>query len=344
MAEVTATVTAAASSASIIGTFPTDYTNARECTAITSDVVVLMDSASSCLPEDFATAATAYYSPAWECPDGYSAQSSCTRSASDDATRYTLTCCPSRSNVVMSCVPDPESLSSVWVDLLCTWSAGDTATVLLVTSTSVLTDGSTTSLTSAVTMSGGEGINAYGIRMIYDQSDTATSTTAETSETSVSSSSSSQSATQTESSDDNDDDDDDSGGGLSTGAIAAIAVVIPLVAIAALIGAWFWYRRRKQQKQPVSELGTDSERKELPPDTARGELYGSQRFQSHELENSTAPVELPGDDAPTSSPGLSTTGYTKDATSPSLSVAGVSQATEASPQFSVSAVNAEDER
>lgn len=318
MASATATV--AANSTSVIGTFPTDYTNSAACTAISSNTVVMIDSATSCLPEGFTTASTAYYSPAWDCPSGYTAQKSCTRSASNEATLYTVTCCPSRSNVVMSCVPDPESLSSDWVNLFCTWSAGDQETVVLVTSTSVLPVGDTTSITSAVTMSGGDGINAYGLRMLYEESDTMTSTTAATTTSSSSSATSATSAAST-------DESDDSSGGLSTGGIVALAVVIPLVVIAALVTAGFWRRRRRQQR-PATELGADSERKELPPDTVRGELYGSQQYVSHELETPNVPVELPA-------------GYYADGASQGLtpSLKGMSESQGTSPQFSVSAVS-----
>ncbi|KAJ4266510.1 hypothetical protein NW762_004497 [Fusarium torreyae] len=299
---------------SIVGPFPTKFSPGRECTAVTSDSVVGIDFATACLPDDFDPAPSAYYSPGIECPSGYTAQKSCTRSSGDDE-KTTVTCCPQRNNINMWCVEDPGTLSGPWESLFCTWSAGNKQTVILVT-TSV----SGTESTTAVTMNGGEGINAFGLRMIYEPSDipnteasTTDASTTAASTTAASTSGATNEPAQTSSGDSND------SGGISTGAIAAIAVVIPIVVIAALVGAFIWWRRRRRQTPGVVAEDPNAP-KELPPSHGSSELYGSQAAQ--ELPGSgTFVSELPGDtpmgaakSTATSSPGFSRT----DAVSPAL--------------------------
>ncbi|KPM41989.1 hypothetical protein AK830_g4550 [Neonectria ditissima] len=315
MAAITST---AAANASFVGTLPTAYTPSSACSAIVSELVVGFDFATSCLPSGFDPAPTAYYSPGWDCPSGYAAPSSCTRDDGSDATAYTVTCCPTRAGLALTCVRDPESLSDAWESLFCTWSAGTKSTVLLVTSTSV-GDGSTTTITSAVTMSGGDGINAYGLRMVYEDSDiaaTSTSTSTEAETTTEATTQSRGTATATNSA------DDDDSGGLGTGAIVAIAVVIPLVAIAVAIGIFFCLRRRKRRQH--------DEPKELPPNERPSELYGSQHAPQ-ELPTGSMAAELPGD-APTA-------GDRETLSSQGLSPSGFSKPSVASPSFSVSATS-----
>ncbi|KAM5348856.1 hypothetical protein ACJ41O_008679 [Fusarium nematophilum] len=314
-------------SSTIVGPFPTRYSPGRTCTAISSQEVVGIDFATSCLPRNFDPAPTAYYSPGTACPSGYTAQESCTRSSGrgGSAQQTTVTCCPRRNGIVMSCVEDPESLAGPWESMFCTWSAGDTQTVLLVTS-----DVSGTDTTTAVTMTGGDGINAFGLRMIYAASDIAT--TAETTRTGATNQ-----PTQTSSG------GGGNNGGMGTGGIVAIAVVIPVVVIAALIGAFFWWRRRKHRSAALSPDDPHAP-KELPPDSVvRSELYGSDHAPPQELPSDMAFVsELPGDSpmratASVSSPGLSKAG----GVSPAMSSAAPTN-NETSPALSHSAVSRED--
>ncbi|KAF5027497.1 hypothetical protein F66182_392 [Fusarium sp. NRRL 66182] len=330
---------------SIIGPFPTDYSPGRQCTAVTSEVVVAIDLATACLPEDFDPAPSAYYSPGTACPSGYTAQRGCTRSNNDDD-KTTVTCCPQRNGLNMWCVEDPGTLSGPWESMFCTWSAGDQQEVILVT-----TEVNGTDSTMAVTMNGAQGINAYGMRMIYEPSDIATTeastTNASTIDTSTSgvsttgptATSSESSATDEPAQTSSGDSEDD--GGISTGAVVAIAVIIPIVVVAALIGAFIWWRRRKNRTPNIIVEDPNAPR-ELPPSHGMSELYGCQA--GSELPGTSSFVsELPGD-APkdaatsttTSSPGLSKTEAispaltSNDGTSPTFSHSAVSPLNEPS--------------
>ncbi|KAF4965933.1 hypothetical protein FSARC_6320 [Fusarium sarcochroum] len=290
---------------SIIGPFPTKYSPGRDCAAVTSNSVIGIDFATSCLPDDFDPAPSAYYSPGIACPSGYSAQKSCTRS-SGSGDKTTVTCCPQRSDIDMWCVEDPGTLSGVWESLFCTWSAGNQEKVVLITTDINGTDSATT-----VTMSGAEGINAFGLRMVYEPTDIP-NTDASTTDASTSGATNEPAQTSFE--------DGGNGAGISTGGIIAIAVVIPVVIIAALIGAFIWWRRRKHRSTPGILAEYTDAPKELPPSQGVNELYGSQAAQ--ELPAiSTFVSELPGDfpmgaatSTATSPPGFSKT----DAVSPGL--------------------------
>lgn len=260
------------------GPFPTSFSSPPRCSDLTSNSIVGFDFASSCLPKDFNPDPTAYYSPGTKCPSGYTAQDSCTRSSGQTST---MTCCPVRSDLIMWCVDDPKTLSGAWESMFCTWSAGEHETVLLVTVDETSTP--------AVTMSGADGINAHGLRMVYESSDLSTSTTAAT-------------ATDTTSS------DPGSSGGLSTGAKAAIGVVIPVVVIALAIGLFFLYRRRKQR---YGAVGAAEGAAELPTEDKTGghtvaassELHGSSgmsypgAMEPQEMPAQTFVPELPGSEA-----------------------------------------------
>lgn len=285
---------------SFVGPFPTDFAVPSDCSAISSNSIAGFDFKSSCLPEDFNPDTTAYYSPGTACPSGYTAQEDCTRTSGDSTT---VTCCPVRGDIELWCVSEPSSLEGPWVSMQCTWSAGNEATVLLVTSDSS---------TMGVTMSGGQGINAYGLRMVYESSDleTSTSTPSSTSrqgtapdatgspfETATDDSSSTISATGSPNAEDS---------GLSTGAIAAISVIIPVVLIALGLGLFFFIRRRKQQSsanaaianheskypdQPGSSPGTISYSSPQSGVNPRsGELYGD---MAHSPYQTPAPQEMP---------------------------------------------------
>ena len=112
--------------------------------------------------------------------------------------------------------------------MFCTWSAGRKTTVLLAKDV----DGSTI----AETFTDEQGVNAYGLRMVYEPTDITTAA-ASSSEPAPSSTA---------------DSNNESGGsgGLSTGATVAIGVVFPVVVIIALACLLFWYRRRKRGPDP----------------------------------------------------------------------------------------------
>ncbi|UNI20837.1 hypothetical protein JDV02_006887 [Purpureocillium takamizusanense] len=276
------------------GPFPTDWASPETCTALTQRGIVVLDYAPSCLPESFVASPGVIYSPGTACPSGYTAPAPCTRWSDDVST--TITCCPVRGDLTLSCVPNDRVLSLAWKDKFCTWSAGTQKTVLLVTS-----ERSGTTTTRAVTMTGKAGVNAYGLRMVYQASDLPKSTTA--GQTSATRTGETGAATETG----GDDHPGDDGAGLSMGAKVAIGVGIPLVAIAILVGAFFFIRkRRRHARQDPNELpaygagngAAAHDSKTLagahspapPPGTAGGYAAVPQ-----ELQGTEQVVELPGD-------------------------------------------------
>ncbi|KAM6520804.1 hypothetical protein FSOLCH5_005585 [Fusarium solani] len=305
-------------SISIVGPLPTDYSPGTTCNAISSRTVVGIDFATSCLPDDFDPAPTAYYSPGTACPSGYTAQRSCTRSNSGDD-RTTVTCCPERNGIKMWCVADPQSLEGPWESLYCTWSAGDSRTVLLVTT---LVSG--TESTSAVTMSGGDGINAYGLKMVYEASDIASTSATTTSDTTTAEETSGTSSTTELPAETTSSGGGGNDGGIGTGGIVAIAVVIPIVVIGALIGGFFWWRRRKNRTTAIPTDDPDAT-KELPPSHGVSELYGTQSIPQELPTGSSYVSELPGD-------GPMHTGWNNDGSSPALSHSAVNRADGTSPR------------
>ncbi|KAK3303442.1 uncharacterized protein B0T15DRAFT_275165 [Chaetomium strumarium] len=210
----------------------------------------MIDDRPSCLPSRFSTSDSSFfYSPGIACPSGYWTACYDTTGVSSITT---VTCCPTYGDIKLSCVADPLTLSSVWETLFCTWVApAETGTVITTTERR----GKTSVGTAQVTAPGG--INAYGVRMVYQSTDLYTST-------STSSSSSASDTTDTAAPSTTASPGDppaisgsasssaDSSSGLSTGAKAAIGVVIPLVVIGALILGLLFWRRRKQQVLPLS--------------------------------------------------------------------------------------------
>lgn len=126
-------------------------------------------------PPGLNTPPTSYFSPGIAYPSGYSAPC-------HDTTGFksitTVTCCPVRDVVTLSCVPNPLSLSKVLSILFCTWIAPDLAVTLS-------SNGVTS--TSSVAFKRPGGLNALGTRMVYQSSNLSTnpsSTSATTSSTS----------------------------------------------------------------------------------------------------------------------------------------------------------------
>lgn len=232
------------------GPFPTEYSPPADCSHITGNSIFGFDFASSCLPDDFNPDPQAYYSPGTGCPSGYTAHEDCTRSSGGTTT---VTCCPSRGDIELWCVSEPDSLVGPWESMQCTWSAGDEQTVLLVT----IDDDATV----AVTMTGGDGINAYGLRMVYEASDLeeTTATTTEASSTEQRSSSTPQpTGGDSDAADGNSSESSDKGSNNTV--TIAVAVVVPVVLIALGIAFFLWYRRRKSPQNvelPAADSGPD---------------------------------------------------------------------------------------
>ncbi|KAG9259005.1 uncharacterized protein F5Z01DRAFT_669739 [Emericellopsis atlantica] len=232
------------------GPFPTDFSVPDGCSHITGNSIFGFDFASSCLPDDFNPDPQAYYSPGTGCPSGYTAHEDCTRSSGGTTT---VTCCPSRGDIELWCVSEPGSLVGPWESMQCTWSAGDQQTVLLVT-----TDDDAT---VAVTMTGADGINAYGLRMVYEPSDLE-GTTATTTEASSTEQRSPSTPQPTDGDNDGADanSDESSDKGSSNTVTIAVAVVVPVVLIALGIAFFLWYRRRKSVQNvelPAGDSGPD---------------------------------------------------------------------------------------
>jgi hypothetical protein len=232
------TTTTSTYSSPIQSSFPLDaltttFTPPASCSGIySSGGVAVIDADLACLPQGFTSLSTNYFSPGIQCPAGY--VTACNDNAGVSSIT-TVTCCPHRGDITLGCVT-PSTLSNVWETLFCTWIAPQSpGTVVNIT----LSEGRTTS-TSAVTMMSGGGINALGIRMVYQSSDIlAISGTGATSGTAAATSTGpagTGAAGET---------GGDSSSGLSTGAIIAIAVIIPVV-LSAVAAGLFFIRKRKQ--------------------------------------------------------------------------------------------------
>jgi hypothetical protein len=232
--------------ATVITTFPrnplpTNYNPPADCSGIYNDDVFKIDHKASCLPTSFRPEATAFYSPGVQCPVGYTAPSVCTRSNVAAPGITTVTCCPVRGSITMSCVDDPDTLQGVFSTLFCTWIAGP-ETVILATTTNTAGNVQVT----PVTMRNRDGINAFGIRMVYQSTDLTGTLLPTTSRTGTSSPlSTSQVATSQPPS-----------AGLPTGTAVAIGIIVPVIIIAILVGAFFMWRRRKKAAPPPGSDGS----------------------------------------------------------------------------------------
>lgn len=227
-----------------VNALTTTFTPPATCTgAYYSNGIYVLGESTDCRPSGFADTSTDYFSPGLACPSGY--HTACHDNAGVSSIT-TVTCCPFIGDISLGCVT-PSTLSDVWSTLFCTWIAPDDAAT---TVSLTLSDEGTTSTVSASVSSPG-GLNAKGIRMVYQATDLSTTSSASSSGTSVSATatatatSTGASATSTGSADDG---SSDSGDGLSAGTTAAIAVVVSVLGTSSVIGAFFWMRRRKQRQ------------------------------------------------------------------------------------------------
>ncbi|KAK4231146.1 hypothetical protein QBC38DRAFT_440265 [Podospora fimiseda] len=207
---------------------------------------------SSCFPPGFATEERSFFSPGIACPSGY--YSACTGAPVSSIT--TVTCCPVVSSSISMLCREPTQLSEAWENQFCTWAAPPKGDTVMVTESA---NGRTSTIVK--TLSNPEGLNAFGIRMVYQATDMPTTSTSGTASTSPSNQPSSPGQDQIDGSDK---------GGLSTGATIAIALVIPIIVIGAAVGFFFWWKRRRaaaplpvgdhpnhhHMQQPVA-IGTD---------------------------------------------------------------------------------------
>ncbi|PTB66253.1 hypothetical protein BBK36DRAFT_1168872 [Trichoderma citrinoviride] len=259
MAAIDSTATQATTKPAVpvVTSFPfnpltTTFTRPSDCDGIfASSFLSGIDFSTSCVPKGFHTDETGYYSA---CHDNAGAR-----------TITTVTCCPTYgTDVSLSCVT-ASTLFSVWSTLYCTWIAPDgDGTILPVT----VSNGGTTSTVVGAFQSPG-GLNAFGIRMVYQKTDLETTTMATTTTTRTSQTRS-KSTTATETG--RPKETGEASSGLSSGAKAAIGagVAVPIVVVVGLaLGLFFWWwRRRKQyvragQTTPPTELHGESPPSEL---------------------------------------------------------------------------------
>ncbi|KAK2598058.1 hypothetical protein QQS21_005769, partial [Conoideocrella luteorostrata] len=235
----------------------TTFTRPDDCSGIyRSGFLMMVDVSKTCMPSGFKT--DAYFSPGYVCPAGY--VSAC-HDNTGVASLTTVTCCPTVNDpsIRLGCVTT-STLSSIWSTLFCTWIAPKDSNFYVPLTT--VANGVTT--TQSVGLQAPGGLNAFGVRMVYQSSDmvTATTTTAKTTASTTDTSSGGSSTS-------NPSQSAGEPGGLSTGAKVAIGVVIPVVALAAIIGVFLWWRRRKHHYQPQSQT------EPKPVHQAPNELHGT---------------------------------------------------------------------
>ncbi|KAK3292694.1 uncharacterized protein B0H64DRAFT_235117 [Chaetomium fimeti] len=302
----------------VITSFPTiplttTFTRGTDCGGIYTPyrpAVFIIDNELSCLPSSFSTSDSSFfYSPGIACPSGYWTACHDTTGVSSITT---VTCCPTYADISLTCAPSPLSLTEAWESIFCTWVAPRSpGTVITVTKSA---DGGRTSTVNAgLTFPGG--LNAYGVRMVYQASDmeTATSSAASSDGSGAPVPTTSSTADPTGSSSPGASDDPDvadSNSGLSVGEQAAIGVVVPLAVIALLIGLALWWRRRKRQQQLPSaakeaptydyalaapgayQPGAEHVAPKPPGEQQQHYYYGGQP-QPHEMPTAWTPSEMP---------------------------------------------------
>ncbi|KAK1997470.1 hypothetical protein LX36DRAFT_657530 [Colletotrichum falcatum] len=249
--------------------------------------VYAIDNDQKCLPNKFNGASTAFYSPGTACPTGYTAQPQCSRNGGVRSIT-TVTCCPYRGDMTLSCVEDDMTLAGVWETQFCTWMAGP-ATVVDITRTD---DG--TVATQAVTMRNRDGVNAWGIRMVYQESDlvpktTSAATTSATATTGTGTGTATATGTGTTPTPTGD--DSDGGDGLGTGAIIGVAVVVPVVLIAAFVGLFLWWRRRKHRYAGVKPIDTTPTAPEMDGQSPMGSTQSAYAYAYQHQHQHPPPVQ-----------------------------------------------------
>ncbi|KAI3394997.1 hypothetical protein diail_1886 [Diaporthe ilicicola] len=233
------TTTTSIYSSPIQSSFPLDaltttFTPPASCSGVYSSAgVAVIDVDLACLPQGFTSLSTNYFSPGIACPAGY--VTACNDNAGVSSIT-TVTCCPYRGDITLGCVT-PSTLSNVWETLFCTWIAPASGTTVSITQSE---DGTTS--TAAVSMESPGGINALGVRMVYQSSDLTTAAGETTTTTSGG-------VTSTGAAGGDNSSSSSSSDGLSTGVTIAVAVIVPVVAIAVAAGLFFWMRKQKQARQ-----------------------------------------------------------------------------------------------
>ena len=261
----------------------TTFSRPDDCNGIyRSGFLSIVDGSSTCLPSGFKN--DAYFSPGLVCPAGY--VSAC-HDHTGVASITTVTCCPALADlsITMGCVTT-STLKGTFSTLFCTWIAPPKSAPAHLPIT--LSGNGVTSTVKAAFASPG-GLNAFGVRMVYEASDLATaasadSTSADSTSEAVQSASTTihvlgsatSGASQPDTQPGSTASIKSSSGGLSTGAKVAIGVVVPVVVLAVLAGIlfWLWRKRRRGNDEKAAAAA------ELPSSTTRPvELPGDQQYR-----------------------------------------------------------------
>jgi hypothetical protein len=264
----------------------TTFTPPAECAGLylTRDYLTVIGGANTCFPPGFTTAEKSFFSPGLVCPSGYWSACHDTTGVSSIST---VTCCPQRDDIVLQCV-NVSTLHDVWTSLFCTWQAPETGTSLPVT----YIYGGVTS-TGIEEFASSNGVNAFGIRMVYETSDlpassslTSSLTRGPLSSTTTHSSAPSQSSKPSEQS-------SLESSGLSIGAKIGIGVAIPLAAIiGALISFLLWRRRNRANANAAPNPNTTTG---SPDQTlAQFEIFHKEGFGKRQEADSTPRFEIGG--------------------------------------------------
>ncbi|KAH8804356.1 hypothetical protein F5884DRAFT_883770 [Xylogone sp. PMI_703] len=211
----------------------TTFVQPSDCAGIySSPNALFIDPSTSCLPSGFNPSPTGFFSPGIVCPSGYVTACHDTLGVS---TITTITCCPSYGEITLSCAPDHSSLQGIWSTLFCTWVPTTTTTLEVTQSSNGITS------TGAVKVWSPGGINAYGIRMVHENTDISGATPSSTSASTINTNSTTIPGYI-------DFDGSDLSSGLSTGGKVAIGITVPVGILAILAGVVFWLRKNRQSR------------------------------------------------------------------------------------------------
>ena len=277
------------SSLPVITSFPLrpltkTFTPPSDCNGVYLSTVYMIAPSTTCLPPSASLQATQYFSPGLICPTGYASACFDTRGVKSITT---VTCCPIVGDITLSCAPTDKN--EIWSTLYCTWNPASVTSILV-----TLSEDSRTSSRS-VPFTSPEGINAFGVRMVYQSTDLITSTSTSTSTSSSPSQTTSGGETTqpptsttsgisqplTSNTPQVPPSSSTSSSGLSTGAKAAIGVVVPLAALAVLAALFFWWKRSREFKdRPIVPVTLTEYYQgkpylnEAPGESRRSELAG----------------------------------------------------------------------
>ncbi|TDZ32670.1 hypothetical protein C8035_v011016 [Colletotrichum spinosum] len=219
----------------VVTSFPfnpltTQFAAPTYCNDIYSGDIYMIGPQNECRPSSHHKEETAYFSPGYVCPEGYMTAKVDNKGVHSITT---VTCCPYRSDIILSAV-DPATLSGQWAGLFCTWIAPEPTRIDIVHTTDTRT------WTEQEYVASPGGVNAYGVRMVYQSSDLASASAASASLIA------STSATPTSTGELAAESTEASSSSLPTGVSIGIAAAVPVIALALIGAALFWWWRKRQ--------------------------------------------------------------------------------------------------